>query len=254
MRLTLRFAAAALPLCAMPLCTLLATPLSAKPADYARSIADTQRNEANRKLDADRMPAEVLDFAGVTQGQVIADFQAGGGYYTELLSRAVGPRGRVYAMVNSGFFKADAWAPITQARPNILLLSAPGNALQLAPASVDMIFTHLVFHDLYLGTNRAGEPLPDPQSILANWFAAVKPGGHVIIADHVGPAGDTTTIAKRLHRIDPEAAKAEMLRAGFVLDGESAVLHRSDDSHEVGPFDASLRGHTDRFLLKFRRP
>jgi len=234
MRLTLRFAAAALPLCAMPLCTLLATPLSAKPADYARSIADTQRNEANRKLDADRMPAEVLDFAGVTQGQVIADFQAGGGYYTELLSRAVGPRGRVYAMVNSGFFKADAWAPITQA--------------------VDMIFTHLVFHDLYLGTNRAGEPLPDPQSILANWFAAVKPGGHVIIADHVGPAGDTTTIAKRLHRIDPEAAKAEMLRAGFVLDGESAVLHRSDDSHEVGPFDASLRGHTDRFLLKFRRP
>ena len=239
----------------LPLAALIfAAPLSAKPSDYARTIADSHRSEANRKLDADRMPAEVLDFSGVRAGQVIADFQAGGGYYTELLAGAVGPRGRVYALVGVGNYKPELWAPTMAAHPNIGILPAANGAMQLAPASVDMIFTHLVFHDLYLGTNRAGAALPDPRGILANWFAAVKPGGHVIIADHAANPGDITAVAKSLHRIDPANARAEMERAGFVFESESQMLRRSDDKHEVGPFDASLRGHTDRFLMKFKRP
>ncbi len=247
---TLRHATIAL----LPLAAAISAPLMAKPADYAPAIADNQRSADNRKLDADRLPAEVLDFAGIRQGELVADYQAGGGYYTELLARAVGRKGRVYAIETADFFKPDVWAPITAARPNVLVLTAPGNALQLAPGSVDVIFTHLVFHDLFLGTNRKGDPLPDPARILANWFAAVKPGGRVIVADHAALPGDISATARGLHRIDPEAVKAAMASAGFVLDGESAVLRRSNDDHTLRVFDPALRGHTDRFLLKFRRP
>ncbi|MDE2597520.1 MAG: class I SAM-dependent methyltransferase [Sphingomonadales bacterium] len=240
---------------ALPFAALcLAAPLAAAPSDYAAVVADSNRLADNRKLDEQRLPAEVMDFAGIKRGDVVADWQAGGGYYTEMLARAVGPKGRVYGVFNSAFFKPDVWAKVTAGRPNVLTLAAPQSALQLAPGSLDMIFTHLTFHDLYLGTNRAGDPLPDPQGVLANWFAALKPGGTVIVADHIGPAGDTTAIAKRLHRIDPEAVKREMARAGFVSVAESGVLHRSEDAHELGVFDPSLRGHTDRMLLKFRRP
>jgi predicted methyltransferase len=232
----------------------LAAPLAAAPSNYAATVADASRSAENRKLDENRLPAAVLDFAGLKRGDAVVDWQAGGGYYTEMLSRLVGPKGRVYAVFNAAFYKPDEWARVTARRPNILTLAAPAGALQLAPGSADMIFTHLVFHDLYLGTNRAGDPLPDPQGVLANWFAALKPAGTVIIADHAGPAGDTTAIAKRLHRINAESAKAEMVRAGFVYVAESDVLHRSEDRQEVGPFDPALRGHTDRFLLKFRKP
>jgi predicted methyltransferase len=244
---------AALSLSAVTLACLSA-PLAAAPADFAAVVADPARSEDNRKLDENRMPAAVLDFAGVKRGDVVADWQAGGGYYTEMLSRVVGPRGRVYGVFNAAFYKPEAWAKVTAGRPNVLTLAAPQQSLQLAPGSLDVIFTHLVFHDLYLGTNRAGDSLPDPQGILMNWYAALKPGGVVVIADHAGPAGDTTALAKRLHRISPEVVKAEMARAGFVSVAESTMLHRSEDAHELGVFDPSLRGHTDRFLLKFRRP
>lgn len=246
MRLTLHFATAAV--------LMAASPLAAKPADYATTIADAQRSEDNRKLDADRLPAEVLDFVGVKRGDTIADYQAGSGYYTELLSRSVGPRGRVYAVGTVEFVKPEIWSKLTASHPNVLLLTAPVNALQLAPGSVDVLFTHLVFHDLYLGTNRKGDALPDPAQVLANWFAAVRPGGHVIVADHVALPGDATATARKLHRIDPETVKSAMAQAGFVPDGESSVLRRSDDSHELLVFNPALRGHTDRFLLKFKRP
>jgi predicted methyltransferase len=218
---------AALSLSAVTLACLSA-PLAAAPADFAAVVADPARSEDNRKLDENRMPAAVLDFAGVKRGDVVADWQAGGGYYTEMLSRVVGPRGRVYGVFNAAFYKPEAWAKVTAGRPNVLTLAAPQQSLQLAPGSLDVIFTHLVFHDLYLGTNRAGDSLPDPQGILMNWYAALKPGGVVVIA--------------------------EMARAGFVSVAESTMLHRSEDAHELGVFDPSLRGHTDRFLLKFRRP
>lgn len=239
---------------ALPAHAAPAAPAAAPASVYAAVVADATRSPDNRKQDEGRLPAAVLEFSGLKRGDSVADWQAGGGYYTEMLSRVVGPRGRVYAVFNQANFKPDVWSKVTANRPNVLTLAAPGNAMQLAPASLDAIFTHLVFHDLFLGTNRAGDPLPDPQGILANWFTALKPGGVVIIADHDGPAGDTTAIAKRLHRINAESAKAEMARAGFVYVAESGVLRRSEDSHEVGPFDPSLRGHTDRFLLKFRRP
>lgn len=233
---------------------MLAAPLLAKPTDFARAIAASSRSAENRALDEGRMPAEVLDFTGIKSGDVVADYQAGGGYYTELLAAVVGPKGRVYAMTQPNFYKAEDWDKLRAAHPNIYPIVAPAQALVLAPASVDVIFTHLVYHDLYWTNEKYQHPHQDVPTVLKGWFAAVRPGGHVIVIDHTGPAGDPREVADKYHRIDPEQVKRDMAAAGFVLESESTLLQRSEDDHSKLVFDPSVRGKTDRFVLKFRRP
>jgi predicted methyltransferase len=228
--------------------------LSAAPSDYAAVVTDPQRSADNRKLDDSRMPAEVLDFAAIKPGQSVADYQAGGGYYTELLSRVVGPKGTVYALTQPNFYKPEVWDPLLASHRNVRTMVAPAQALQLAPGSVDVIFAHLVFHDLWFESEKFQHPRLDVPKVLAGWFAAVKPGGHVIIADHWGPAGDTRALVDKLHRIDPATVKAAMAEAGFKLEAESDVLRRSKDDHTLNVFDPTIRGQTDRFLLRFLRP
>ena len=232
---------------------LAAGPLAAKPADYAATVADSHRSEANRKLDDSRLPAAVLDFAGFKRGDSVADFMAGGGYYTELLSRVVGPKGRVLAMEPDVFYDAKVWQPLTKSHANVSTLVGPVAALQLAPRSLDGIMAHLVYHDLYWESDKYKFVRVDPAPIAANWFAALKPGGTLVIVDHVGPAGDPREVVEKLHRIDPARVKADMAAAGFELVAESDVLHRSDDPHTANVFDPSVRGKTDRFMMKFRR-
>jgi predicted methyltransferase len=231
-----------------------APPLAANPADYAKAVADASRAEANRKLDDSRMPAAVLDFAGYERGDVVADFMAGGGYYTELISRVVGPQGRVYALEPTSFYDAKVWDKLTAANRNIGTLVAPVSAMQLAPASIDSVFAHLVYHDLYWESDKYKFARVEPAAVVASWFAALKPGGTVVIVDHAGPAGDTRALVEKFHRIDPATVKADMTAAGFELVAESDVLHRSDDPHTAGVFDPSVRGKTDRFMLKYRKP
>lgn len=238
---------------------LMATPAFAKPAtatamDPAAAVADSTRSEANRKLDEGRMPAAVLAFADFRPGDTVADYQAGGGYYSELIADAVGPQGRVYALTQPNMYKPEAWAALTRTHPNVLPLVSPAAAMQLAPNSVDAVFAHLVYHDVYWESAKYQHPFMDPGSIAANWFAAVKPGGTVIVIDHAGPGGDTRAVVEKFHRIDPARVKADMTEAGFVFEAESAVLHRSDDPQTANVFDPSIRGKTDRFMLKFRKP
>ncbi|MCW1383088.1 methyltransferase [Novosphingobium sp. KCTC 2891] len=227
---------------------------SAKPDDYAGALADKARSEASRKLDESRMPAAILDFAGFRKGDTIADWGAGGGYYSELIADVVGPKGRVYAVNMPAFHKPDAWAPLLKAHPNVLPMVVPAQAQLLAPASLDGIFAHLEYHDLYFVSEKYQHPALDVDAVLRNWFAAVRPGGRVVIVDHVGPAGDPRDIVEKFHRIDPERVRADLERAGFVFDGASDVLRRSEDPHDIGVFDPSVRGKTDRFALRFRRP
>ena len=235
------------------LAATIAAPLAAAPKDYAAVVASANRSEANRKLDEARNPTAVLDFAGYKRGDVVADFMAGGGYYSELIGRVVGPRGRVYAMDPPGFFDAKAWAPLTKANRNVTTLVAPVTAMQVAPNSVDSVFAHLTYHDLYWESEKYKYPRIEPSTVFAAWRSALKPGGTVVIVDHVGPAGDTRALVEKLHRIDPAQVKADMAAAGFELVAESDVLHRSDDPHSAGVFDPAVRGKTDRFMLKFRK-
>lgn len=224
---------------------------AAAPVDYAAIVAAPQRSAENRAMDEGRMPAAVLAFSGIKRGDTVADYSAGGGYYSELIADLVGPKGRVLALGTPRFYKADVWAKLTALHPNVVPVVSTN--LDLAPRSVDVVFTHLVFHDMFVRA-KPGEAGVDASRVIANWFAAVKPGGYVIVADHRASAGDAAEIAGTLHRIDPEIAKSAMLAAGFVLDGESDLLHRSEDSHELRVFDPQVRGKTDRFLLRFQRP
>jgi predicted methyltransferase len=242
-------AAAAIALTAAPL-----TQLAAKPSPAAAAVADPARSDKHRKLDESRMPAEILAFTAVKQGETVIDYISGSGYYAELFAKAVGPRGTVYAVNPDAFHNPKDFELIQAKRPNLRALVAPVAALQLAPKSADTLFTHLNYHDLYWESEKFKFPRIDVPSVLAGWFQAVRPGGQVVIVDHVGPAGDPRVVVDQLHRIDPERVKADMAAAGFVLEAESNVLRRSEDDHTKGVFDPSLRGKTDRFVLKFRRP
>lgn len=233
---------------------LLSPPLQARPDAHAAAVADKDRGERHRVLDESRKPAQILDFTGVRRGQTVVDFMTGSGYWAELFSRAVGPKGRVYASDPPSFSDAKSWAPILASHRNVRQVLQPLATTTFPRHRVDLLFSNLNYHDLYWESEKYQFPRVEVPAVLAAWFNAVRRGGHVVIVDHVGPAGDTRAIADKLHRIDPERVKADMAAAGFVLVAESAVLHRSDDTHEKNVFDPTMRGKTDRFVLKFRRP
>lgn len=246
------------PLAALALA--LVAPLSAQAApesgtSVAAALADPARSPASRALDDSRKPGDVLAFAGFHAGQVVADWGAGGGYYSELIADLVGPGGKVIALADPAYLKPGTLDVVAKAHPNVVMQVVPSAKMSLSPGTLDAIFAHLEFHDLYEPATEGGtEPARPIAQTLANWFAALKPGGTVVIVDHVGNPGNPAVVGSTLHRIDPAQVKADLLAAGFVADGESAVLRRSDDPHTAMVFDPAVRGKTDRFVLKFRKP
>ncbi len=235
---------------------LLAVPATAATSDraVAAAIADAQRLPDNRKQDAGRDPADVLAFAQVERGSTVVDLLAGNGYYSELLADLVGPKGSVMPMNPPGFHEAAIWTKLIKAHPNITPMVRPVTQMALAPKSVDMIFAHLVYHDLYWESEEYNFPRRDVDEVVSDWYRAVRPGGTVIVVDHVGPAGDTRALVEKLHRIDPAKVRADLERAGFVFDGESDALHMTGDDHSKIVFDPEVRGKTDRFMMRFKKP
>ncbi|MDF8331953.1 class I SAM-dependent methyltransferase [Novosphingobium cyanobacteriorum] len=230
-----------------------AKPMKADPVVAA--LADKTRPEADKALDAGRNPAAVLALAGIKPGMTVVDWGAGGGYYTRLFSDIVGPKGRVYATGHPKYSKPAVWEAIVKQHPNVLPQIALPEAQWLAPNSVDAIFAHLEFHDLYLPAQDGGNvPALDVPARLRNWLAALKPGGTVTIVDHVGLPGEPAVVADTLHRIDPARVRADMEAAGFVLDGSIDTLQNPADPHTGLVFDPAIRGKTDRFAMKFRKP
>ena len=248
------------------LCATVLTPvtLSAKPmhddhapvsaAQITDALADPTREADNRALDAGRMPDAMLAFAQLHRGDAVADWGAGGGYYSELLADAVGPKGTVYAVGVAANYDAKKWAPVLAHHANIRPFFVPGEAQTLAPASLDAIFAHLEYHDLYWSSAKYHYPVRDVDAVVRNWFAALRPGGRVIVIDHAALPGDPRENAAKFHRIDPARVRADFEKAGFRLDGESAALHRDDDPKTVIVFDPAIRGHTDRFAMRFVKP
>lgn len=220
----------------------------------AAAVADSQRLADNRKQDDGRHPAAVLAFAQVKPGMTIADVMAGNGYYSEMLAKLVGAKGSVIPMNPAGFHDVKIWDALSARRSNVTPMVRPVSSMTLAPASVDMVFTHLIYHDLYWESEKFKFARLDVDAVVAGWFRALRPGGTVIVVDHVGPGGDTRALVEKLHRIDPAKVRADMERAGFVLDGSSDALHVADDDHSKNVFDPAVRGKTDRFMMRFRKP
>ncbi len=236
---------------------LVMAPLIAAKVNPADWMAIPDRDPTLAKLDADRRPTEVLTFLGIKKGDKVLDYNAGAGYYTQIMSRAVGPKGVVTAWNASQFVsneKAKAkWAVMTQQNPNIRHVMQPFDGFSAAPKSYSFALLHLVYHDLYWQSSQFGVPKTDPDAVLKNLYLAMKSGGVVGVIDHVGAPGDTRVIVDKTHRIDPETVKADFKRAGFKFVGSSDILRMRGDDLKRNVFEPGLRGKTDRFILKFKK-
>lgn len=237
----------ALLLAAMPLAA------TAKPAKVAAAVAASDRPAEDRVLDAGRKPAQVLAFERLEVGDRVLDWDAGAGYYSEIMARAVGSKGSVVAF-NPPYFAeqtATTWKNRQARVPNIELLTAPFDQAVLPTNGFDFVLFHLVYHDLYFVSEKHHATRVEPRAILANLYRAIRPGGVVAVIDHVGPRGDTRDVVEKLHRIDPETIKADFARAGFHLQAESRLLRVAADDHTKLVFDPAVRGHTDRMVYRF---
>lgn len=239
---------------------LVAAPMSAVALQsgdpIAAAVANAARPDADRARDALRKPAETLEWAGVHSGMKVMDLVPGGGYFTRILSGAVGPEGHVYALqpaevVNafSAYRKAMDDLDAEAGWDNVSFHFDSVSAFTV-PEPLDMVFTALNYHDFHAdfmgpadvpGVNRAV-------------FNALKPGGVYVIIDHHAAAGSGVTEVNRVHRIDVETVKREVLAAGFVLDAESDLLAHPEDDRTGHVYQPQMRGRTDQFVLKFRKP
>ena len=252
MKAFLKLAAAAALVAAVP---ALSAAEKAPPAYVAAAVASPDRPKADVERDALRKPAELIAFAGIRRGQDVGDLMPGGGYFTRIFSGVVGPKGRVYAIVPSEQLArrataADAVKAIAAepAYSNVSVVVAPPAEIA-APRPLDVVWTSDNYHDVY-GFNG-----PEAAAAMnAAVFKALKPGGEFIVIDHASAPGAGGTVAKTLHRIDPETIKAQVLAAGFVLEAESPLLRNPADPHDVAIFDKSIRGSTDQVVFKFRKP
>lgn len=229
--------------------------VAAAPADV---VSTPGRPEAMVALDAGRKPAEVLAHSLIRSGARVMDVMAGQGYYTELLARYVGPNGKVFAIEPINYMEdpktVAAWDTVKQRNRNVeLIIGAPGEAVM--PDKLDAAFFHLTYHDLYWQSEKYKYPRTDVDVYNARLFAALKPGGVVLIIDHYGvPGMDSRTQADKTHRIDADVVKADMARAGFRFAGSLPILEMTGDDPTKLVFDQSLRGKTNRFYYRFVKP
>lgn len=231
----------------------------AEPADVAAAVAATSaRSEANVKLDESRKPAEVLNFLGLEKGMRVADMFGANLYWAEITAPAVGPDGMVVIWNPTQFISDKRKATVaefTAKHPNVVLTYSPFETPVLTAGAYDFLLMNLDYHDVYWTSEQFKISKMNPDDWTRALYNAMKPGGIVGIIDHAANAGgDTREVVEKLHRIDPAVVKADFLRAGFVLEAESDLLRNPADDHNVNVFDAAIRGKTDRFIFKFRKP
>lgn len=230
----------------------------AAPADVATAVAAPGRPATATALDAGRHPAEMLRFGGLRQGDRALDLFTGSGYYGEIMARAVGPRGSVLAWNPTAFTDNDdraALAAVHERSPNFSFVATDASGFALPERAFDFVMIHLNYHDTYFDLPRRNFHM-EPDAFLRAVFNSLKPGGTFVVIDHIASAGggDTRAVVSRFHRIDPATVRADFERAGFTFDGESNLLRNAQDDHSKGVFDPSIRGNTDRFVYRFRRP
>ena len=226
---------------------------AATPAYVSAAVADAGRPAADTARDADRKPAEVLAFSGIKPGDTVGELIPGAGYYTRLLAKAVGPKGKVYALWPEGLAKArpQAVEGSKAIAPNVEAAVYP--ATSLGPAqNLDLVWTSENYHDFHNAP--PGAPPADIAVFNKAVFDALKPGGIFLIEDHAAAAGGGAATTNTLHRIDPGAVRSEVEAAGFKFVGESKALANPADPHTAPVFDPSIRGKTDKLLMKFRKP
>lgn len=211
------------------------------------------RSDADIARDASDHPEAVLDFFGVAPGMTVLDLFAGGGYYSQLLGRAVGESGRVIMHNNAAYLgfvgKAlDARIASGGLSANVARLDAEIGALDIEPASVDMVLMVMTYHDLYFKTD--GWSM-DPDAFFAEIRTLLKPGGVLAIIDHAAADGSLARDAQNLHRIEEAFARADIEARGFRFTGSLDLLRNPADDRTLSVFDPAIRGKTDRFVHRY---
>jgi predicted methyltransferase len=236
-------------------CLMVAAADARIPAHIASAVADPARPQADTQRDAQRHTAELLAFAQIKPGQKVADYMPGAGFFTRVFAAAVGPAGHVYAEFPQFMadFEKDEVAAIKTlvADPhyaNVSFVVTPAGAFATSEP-LDVIWTSQNYHDLQFGLKHE-QILELDRSI----YAALKPGGVLIVIDHVAAPGAGWSVAPKLHRIEPRAIRADMQAAGFRLEAQSAVLRNPHDDHTLSVFDPAIRGRTDQVVFRFRKP
>jgi len=231
----------------------------AEPADVTAAVANTgARTEANLKLDESRKPAELLAFFGLERGMRVIDMFGANQYWAEIMAPAVGPTGSVVVWNPTQFLndkRRAAFAEFAARQPNVVLISSPMETPLIGSNAYDFLIMNLDYHDVYWENAERKIVRMDPAAWLKRLFDAMKPGAVVGIIDHAAnPGGDTREVVEKLHRIDPAVVKADFARAGFVLEESSDILRNPADDHSLLVFDDKIRGKTDRFVYRFRKP
>jgi predicted methyltransferase len=233
------------------------TPAAASPAvDYGSLVSAADRSDADRALDPGRKPAPFLAFLEVRPSMRVADLGAGLGYTTELLARAVGPTGTVYAQNAPAMLERIGPAPLVErlAKPvnqHVVRVDRDfADPLPTEASGLDLVVINAIYHDtVWLQVDR--------EKMNRAVFAALKPGGHFIVVDSSAKEGRGTQDAQTLHRIDEQVVRDELAKAGFKLEASGDFLRNPADTRDWNTSPraaAERRGTGDRFALKFVRP
>ena len=218
----------------------------------ADAVAHPDRPAGDKRRDADRLPARILDFFDIKPGMHVADLMAGDGYYTELVSRLVGPTGVVYCQNTKIPLDRFARGPLTDRLandrlPNVVRLDREFEDIGI-PEGVDAAIMIRFYHDF--GWQKVDR---DGFNHLIHYL--LKPGGILGIVDHIAKPGTGMTVGESLHRVEPALVRREVEAAGFVLEAESRALANEADTHDWNIFSngGGRRDKTDRFAYMFRK-
>jgi predicted methyltransferase len=219
--------------------------------DYEAIVASLDRTDGDRQADARRQPAKMLAFTGVKTGMKVLDMEASAGYSTELLARAVGPSGIVYAQDSAAVIerfvkdKFDIRAQKPAMKNVVHVVRDFDDPIPPEVSGLDLITFFFAYHDItYMEVDRA--------VMNKKMLAALKPGGFLIIADHSAKPGDGVSVAKTLHRVEESIVRQEIEAAGFKLVEEGNFLRHPEDPREAAVFRPVVP--TDEFVLKYQKP
>ncbi|MCB1560979.1 MAG: class I SAM-dependent methyltransferase [Xanthomonadales bacterium] len=235
-----------------------ATPPVDIPAAVQSAVDNGARSDADRERDPGDHPARLLAFADIRPGMRVADVFAGGGYYSELLSHIVGDDGQV-ALINNVAYDHFARDQLKQRLgnerlPNVEHLTVESCNLQLGRNAYDRLIMIKSLHDIYYADPANAWPAIDSGHFIRQLYDGLKPGGSLLVVDHSAVAGSGSTAAQTLHRIDEAFIRGELEAAGFVFDGSLDLYRNAGDERRIGAPDPAIKGHTDRFVHRYRKP
>ncbi len=211
------------------------------------AVADPGRPAADTMRDDNRKPAEVVAVSGLKPGDTVAELSSSSGYYTRIISKTIGPKGKLYSIVNPARPQsAEPIKAMIPTYPNIEIVTDDYAKLTALPQKVDVVWTTDNYHDYH----NAYDMAVFDKAV----FDALKPGGLFFVEDHAAAPNAGATVTKTLHRIEPVAVMQEVTAAGFKLVRTSDVLANPSDDHATQNAETAIRGHTDRFIMVFKKP